>query len=71
LDLYDPRARIQGLPLKGLVINRIWVLIETDCGQVHRVGRYSLQRGRGVKTAQANPQTDLFAATEADEEVPA
>lgn len=60
LDLYDPRARVQGLRLRGLVVNRVWVLIETDCGQVHRVGRYSLQRGSEPQPRA--PQSDLSAA---------
>jgi hypothetical protein len=45
LDLYDPRARIQGLRLAGHQILRAWVVIETDCGQRHRVGRFTMQRG--------------------------
>lgn len=62
LGLYDPRARIQGLRLKGLVINRVWVLIETDCGQVHRVGRYAIQRGLTVPVVFPS-QSDLFRET--------
>lgn len=62
LDLYDPRARIQGLRLKGLVINRVWVLIETDCGQAHRVGRYAIQRGLTAPVVFPS-QSDLFRET--------
>jgi hypothetical protein len=57
LDLYDPRARIQGLRLAGHEILRTWVVIETDCGQRHRVGRFALQRGT---KAPAPEQSDLF-----------
>lgn len=45
LGLYDPRARIKGLRNKGLNIVRSWVNIETDCGEQHRVGLFTLMRG--------------------------
>lgn len=57
LDLYDPRARIQGLRLAGHTISRVWVWIETDCGQRHRVGRFAMQRGTKFKPSQ---QASLF-----------
>jgi Helix-turn-helix domain len=57
LDLYDPRARIQGLRLAGHEILRTWVVIETDCGERHRVGRFTLQRGTKVPVPE---QSDLF-----------
>lgn len=69
LDLYDPRARIQGLRLKGLEINRVWVLIETDCGQRHRVGRYALQRGCTVPALLPN-QPDLFRSGDLAQAIP-
>ena len=46
LGLYDPRARIKGLRDKGLKIIRTWVNIETDCGEQHRVGLFTLKRGK-------------------------
>lgn len=58
LDLYDPRARIQGLRLAGHMILRAWVWIETDGGQRHRVGRFTLQRGAAVTPNQK--LVDLF-----------
>lgn len=58
LDLYDPRARIQGLRLAGHQILRSWVWIETDGGQRHRVGRFTMQRGATVTPNQK--QVDLF-----------
>lgn len=62
LDLYDPRARIQGLRLKGLSIVMVWVYIATDCGQKHRVGRYAIQRG-GAAPVVLPSQSDLFRET--------
>jgi Helix-turn-helix domain len=59
LDLYDPRARIQGLRLAGHEIHRTWVAIETDCGQRHRVGRFTMQRGT---KAPAPEQSDLLSS---------
>jgi hypothetical protein len=59
LGLQDGRARIYGLRQRGLDITKIWVVIETDYGQRHRVGLYSLRRG-GTVPAVTTIQPDLF-----------
>ena len=59
LGLQDGRARIYGLKQRGLDITKVWVLIETEYGQRHRVGLYSLRRGGTVPAIQPN-QPDLF-----------
>lgn len=45
LDAYDPRARVMSLRGKGHAIVTSWTLIRTECGRLHRVGIYTLQRG--------------------------
>jgi Helix-turn-helix domain len=69
LDLYDPRARIQGLRLAGHQILRTWVVIETDCGQRHRVGRFALQRGTTAPAPRRAglPTGSVAVATDASE----
>lgn len=59
LDLYDPRARVQGLRKRGLAIVMSWVLVQTACGELHRVGRFHLQRGMTVEMP-AHRQVGLF-----------
>jgi hypothetical protein len=59
LGLQDGRARIYGLKQRDLDITKIWVVIETDYGQRHRVGLYSLRRG-GTVPAACPSQSDLF-----------
>jgi hypothetical protein len=46
LDSYDPRARVMSLRGKGHAIVTSWTLVRTECGRLHRVGIYTLQRGR-------------------------
>ena len=45
LDAYDPRARVMGLRNKGHNILTSWALVPTECGKMHRLGVYTLQRG--------------------------
>lgn len=45
LDLYDPRARKLNLVKAGHRIVTSWRKVETESGQLHRVGVYTLQRG--------------------------
>lgn len=59
LGLQDGRARIYGLKQRGLAITKVWVIIETDFGQRHRVGLYSLRDG-GAVPAIFPAQPDLF-----------
>lgn len=59
LGLQDGRARIYGLKQRGLAITKVWVVIETDFGQRHRVGLYSLRQG-GAVPALLPAQPDLF-----------
>lgn len=59
LGLQDGRARIYGLKQRGLAITKVWVVIETDFGQQHRVGLYSLRPG-GAVPALLPAQPDLF-----------
>lgn len=44
LDLYHPAARVMGLRNKGHEIVTVWARIETESGQLHRIGRYALVR---------------------------
>ena len=46
LDSYDPRARVMSLRGKGHAIVTSWTLVRTECGRLHRIGVYTLQRGR-------------------------
>jgi hypothetical protein len=55
LDSYDPRARVMSLRGKGHAIVTSWTLVRTECGRLHRVGIYTLQRGRVLAT-QHQPQ---------------
>lgn len=64
LGLQDGRARIYGLKQRGLAITKVWVVIETDFGQRHRVGLYSLRQG-GAVPALRPAQPDLFRETAA------
>lgn len=59
LGLQDGRARIYGLKQRGLAITKVWVIIETDFGQRHRVGLYSLRPGSAAP-ALIPCQPDLF-----------
>lgn len=45
LDLYDPRARKLNLVRAGHRIVTSWRQVETESGELHRVGVYTLQRG--------------------------
>lgn len=63
LGLQDGRARIYGLRQRGLDITKVWVYTETDYGQRHVVGLYSLRRG-GTVPAVFPDQADLFRDTE-------
>lgn len=61
LGLQDGRARIYGLRQRGLDITTAWVVIETDNGQRHRVGLYSLCSGGNVPAAYPNQPSPLGA----------
>ncbi|MEJ6005774.1 helix-turn-helix domain-containing protein [Paucibacter sp. AS339] len=45
LDIYDPRARKLNLVKAGFEITTTWRTVETESGELHRVGVYSLARG--------------------------
>ncbi|MFY7913201.1 MAG: helix-turn-helix domain-containing protein [Rubrivivax sp.] len=45
LDLYDPRARKLNLVKAGYQVLTTWRTVETESGERHRVGVYSLLRG--------------------------
>ncbi|MDY0746561.1 helix-turn-helix domain-containing protein [Paucibacter sp. R3-3] len=45
-DIYDPAARKLGLVKAGHRILTTWMHVETESGVLHRVGRYSLVKGR-------------------------
>jgi len=45
LDIYDPRARKLNLVKAGFEIVTTWRTVETESGELHRVGVYSLARG--------------------------
>ena len=49
LDVYDPRARVMQLRNKGEAIDTHWQTVITEAGERHRVGRYTLRTGAGVK----------------------
>lgn len=46
LDLFDPRARKMELVNAGHNIMMTWVRSETESGEAHRIGLYSLIRVR-------------------------
>ena len=46
LDLYDPRARKMDLLKAGHRVLMVWRHVRTECGATHRVGVYSLLKGR-------------------------
>lgn len=46
LDVYDPPARKLSLVKAGHRIIMTWDRDETESGEVHRVGRYSLGKGK-------------------------
>lgn len=45
LDIFDPPARKRDLVHRGHNITMTWDRGETEAGQMHRVGRYSLGHG--------------------------
>ncbi len=45
LDLYDPRARKLNLVQQGHKVLTTWRTVQTECGERHRMGVYSLVRG--------------------------
>jgi len=45
LDLYDPRARKLNLVKAGHNILTTWRRVQTESGEHHRIGVYSLVRG--------------------------
>ena len=45
LDIYDPRARKLNLVKAGHKVLTTWRTVETESGELHRVGVYSLLRG--------------------------
>ena len=45
LDIYDPRARKLNLVKAGYRVLTTWRTVETESGELHRVGVYSLLRG--------------------------
>ena len=45
LDLYDPRARAMELRKRGHHILTTWRHVQTECGQRHHIGVYSLVKG--------------------------
>ncbi len=46
LDVYDPPARKLNLVKAGHAVLMTWDRDETESGAVHRIGRYSLVRGK-------------------------
>lgn len=48
LDCYHPPARIMGLRKKGVDIMTTWVRQATEAGKVHRIGQYTLIRGKAA-----------------------
>lgn len=46
LDIYDPRARKLNLVKQGYEVLTTWRTVQTECGERHRVGVYSLVRGQ-------------------------
>jgi hypothetical protein len=45
LDVYDPPARKRDLMRRGHTIMMSWDTDQTECGEMHRVGRYALVQG--------------------------
>ena len=45
LDLYDPRARKMDLCNAGHPVEKMWCLMPTESGNLHRIGAYYLDRG--------------------------
>ena len=45
LDVYDPPARKRDLIHRGHNITMVWDRGETEAGETHRVGRYSIVEG--------------------------
>jgi len=46
LDLYHPPARKLNLVQRGHAIQTTWRTVQTESGEKHRVGVYSLERGQ-------------------------
>lgn len=46
LDIYDPRARKLQLVMQGHEVLTTWRRVQTESGDSHRIGVYSLARGR-------------------------
>ncbi|WP_186189883.1 helix-turn-helix domain-containing protein [Burkholderia gladioli] len=46
LDIVDPRPRIVELRKEGYRIATLWSLQPSECGRMHRVGRYALVNNR-------------------------
>lgn len=49
LDIYDPRPRKLALVRSGFEIVTTWRRLETESGEPHRIGVYSLKRGTGPR----------------------
>jgi hypothetical protein len=45
LDILHPQGRIKELRNQGYLIHMVWVHEPTDCGRLHRIGKYFLQPG--------------------------
>lgn len=45
LDILHPAGRIKELRADGHAIHMVWCDVPTDCGRLHRVGKYFLQPG--------------------------
>lgn len=45
LDVYDPPARKRDLVHRGHNITMVWDRDQTEAGEMHRVGRYSIAEG--------------------------
>ena len=43
-DILHPPARVLQLRKRGYEIDTVWVLVETEPGVVHRVGKYVLRK---------------------------
>ncbi|MFM2059402.1 MAG: hypothetical protein RLY71_3787 [Pseudomonadota bacterium] len=50
LDLYDPRARKMQLARAGHRILTTWRQVPTESGALHRIGVYSLVRGKPAES---------------------
>ncbi|MDI1260246.1 helix-turn-helix domain-containing protein [Aquabacterium sp.] len=55
LDIYDPRARVMSLRNKGHDIVTSRVRQSTECGRLHRIGIYTLQRGATAVSCSRRP----------------